>query len=118
MISTKVRGARLPRVEDYPALNPRSLGLRGRDRPRVVHLTVWDRGVSTRLAVSVDLTDQRLGGVRPWLLCPGCGARRARLLLDGLRIGCRACMRARYSSQLARRSPRRQLRSPAEGAST
>jgi hypothetical protein len=41
----------------------------------------------------------RYGGERPFLECQHCGASRTFLILDGLRLACRVCLRRPYGSQ-------------------
>lgn len=44
--------------------------------------------------IEIERTACNYGGLRPWFLCPRCGARRAVLYDGGERVfGCRRCMR-------------------------
>ena len=49
-------------------------------------------------AVGITWTPCHLGGERPWLNCPGCGRRVAKLYGSTLFL-CRHCLRLNYSSQ-------------------
>lgn len=77
---------------------------RGRGVPRVRHrgLVAVRPADAERYGVAVATTRQRLGGVRRWLVCPGCGGRRAALFARAGALACRRCWRLRYGSQLER----------------
>lgn len=55
--------------------------------------------------VTIAWTSCHLGGERPWLLCPSCG-RRAAKLYSGSVFACRHCMRLNYPSQQANKRDR------------
>ena len=52
-----------------------------------------------RYSVEVEPVPQHFGGVRWWLLCPRCGARRGALYHNKGEWGCRTCLRLSYPSQ-------------------
>lgn len=53
------------------------------------------------LRLRIERVPCRFGGSRPWLLCPGCGKRTARLYLHRARVECRKCAGLVYASQVA-----------------
>lgn len=55
--------------------------------------------------VTIDWTPCHLGGERPWLHCPNC-ARRVAKLYGGAVFACRHCMRLNYPSQQASKRDR------------
>lgn len=55
--------------------------------------------------VKIDWTPCHLGGERPWLVCPSCGGRAAKLY-SGSVFACRHCMRLNYPSQQANKRDR------------
>jgi hypothetical protein len=60
-------------------------------------------------SVGLDWTECRLGGRRPWLICPalGCGRRVALLYIGGAGIfACRHCYKLAYACQRERRDDR------------
>lgn len=62
----------------------------------------WARTAGGVCAAEVQLvtTRQRLGGVRWWASCPGCGARVGVVAFDGdaTALGCRRCLHLNYAS--------------------
>lgn len=61
-------------------------------------------GQRAAVVVGVCHTRCAFGGYRRWWRCPVCHSRRAKLLVQGLTVACRACFGASYRSQ--RRWPR------------
>jgi hypothetical protein len=84
-----------------------SIGIVG-GRARI-HLHYRLRGVglsgSTHVAEDIDLDwrETRYGGMRPYLVCPGCKKRVWHLYLCGGRNLCRRCARLTYESRRSRR---------------
>lgn len=55
-------------------------------------------GVPKLEVIRCDFTNQNIGGVRRWFICPSC-ARRCRVLFCGASFLCRNCLSATYPSQ-------------------
>lgn len=49
--------------------------------------------------IYLDYTDCNYGNSRPWLLCPRCNKRQAKLYMRWGRFACRRCQKIAYSSQ-------------------
>jgi hypothetical protein len=63
------------------------------------------------LVVDLASTPQSVGGVRWWLVCPLCRAKRGKLFFGGVGIwGCRDCHQLRYRSQHLRPAARARAR--------
>lgn len=76
-----------------------SMRLRYQSRSRGGEATQYD------YAVAIGWTPCHLGGERPWLQCPRCDRRVAKLY-GGTLFACRHCMRLNYRSQQASRRDR------------
>ncbi|MDC7827331.1 hypothetical protein PQS90_19420 [Pseudomonas sp. BLCC-B13] len=81
-----------------------SMRLRYQSRSRGGEPTQYD------YAVAIGWTPCHLGGERPWLHCPRC-ARRVAKLYGGAVFACRHCWRLNYSSQQASKRDRASDRS-------
>lgn len=55
------------------------------------------------LLAAVATSPCHLGGVRRWLVCPGCGVRRQTLYLLTAQLACRSCAGLRYPTQTMNR---------------
>jgi hypothetical protein len=89
-------------VEDTPSMDIRAFARDGWIKQGMTYF-VW--GLDT---FELDWTAQRLGGERPWFLCPGCSRRCALLYsVSGGHYSCRRCCKLAYASEneteLARR---------------
>jgi hypothetical protein len=106
---TTGRPRRRLHVGDFPsridadAIRRRAIG-EGHDLSRVawVELTRTADGEALADTVAVASVPDRRYGWRLWLICPGCGTRRAHLYATGRGIGCRRCMRILYPDRPAR----------------
>lgn len=76
-----------------------SMRLRYQRRSRSGQATQYD------YLVTIAWTPCHLGGERPWLICPSCGRRVAKLYSGGI-FACRHCMRLNYPSQQASKRDR------------
>jgi hypothetical protein len=55
------------------------------------------------LAAEVATSPCHMGGVRRWLVCPGCRIRRQTLYIAAMRLICRECANLRYPTQAMNR---------------
>jgi hypothetical protein len=81
-------------VEETPSIDIRAFARDGWIKQGMTEL-VW--GLDT---FKLDWTTQRLGGERPWFLCPDCSHRCALLYsVSGSHYGCRKCLKLAYGSE-------------------
>lgn len=87
---------------------------RGEDEGVTLAYTVTPRfggePYQVREDVGVEWTPCRLGGRRPWWLCPGCARRVMKLYGAGARYRCRICHRLAYRTQREKEHDRVQTR--------
>ncbi len=95
MISTGFH--RRPTIDDYPSVWARDVqSMVGDTAPTSVRLSM---GSGDSVLVELDVTESGFAGWQLWFTCPGCGARRGRLVWLGTSFGCRSCSGLRYGSQ-------------------
>ena len=77
-----------------------SIAVQGRAALTLIY-TATSHGQARDYAERVALvyTPCHFGQSRPWLLCPRCGQRVAKLYLRSARFACRGCQRVAYASQ-------------------